>query len=1310
MAQVVKLKRSAVAGKVPSTGSLELGELALNTYDGRVFFEKSGSNGESVEQIFTTNAEITGSLLLYKSGSTVVDIQGSQGQLFSITDSLSGSLMSVNDISGLPIFEVFSDDKVVMGEYGQNTLYVSASKVGILTSSMSNTLTVGGNVLADSFTGSFSGDASGLTSVTASALTIGLDGLTDVTTLSESEGDLLVYNNSTSLWENKKLLSGSYSISGSLTIVDNDATVHGLTVGRGGGSNGCNTVLGASALSSNTTGVSNTAVGYFSLFSNNIGQRNTALGRDSLRYNTTGNYNTAVGYQALLDNTTGYFNNAFGDNALANVTTGVTNVGVGYGAGFLITTGCSNVNIGVEANDTSNTSNVVAIGSYALTNNSANNLVAVGHAALYSNTTGANNTAVGYQSLYSNTIGQRNTGLGYLSLSSNTTGNYNTAVGFQALLGNTTGQFNNAFGDSALGNVTSGTYNIGIGSNAGANITSGDWNVNIGAYANDAWDVEQVVAIGHEALTNNCTGYLVAVGHQALYSNTWGDLNTAVGHHSLFCNTIGSYNTGLGGATLYYNTTGNYNTAVGYGSLALNTTGVNNTAVGYTSLFLNTTGSYNTAVGYAALYDNTTGRYNSAFGDDALVNVTTGLYNVGVGYQAGFNITTGSSNINIGYVSNGAANTSNVVAIGHQALTNNSANNLVAVGHAALAGNTTGASNTAVGYLSLNANTIGQRNAAVGNGALFSNTTGDQNTAVGNQALYCNTTGRYNTAFGDVALIYLTTGDQNTAIGQGAGSTVTTGTNLTLLGYDAEPSSATATNEITLGDTNVTKLRIPGIGAEFTATDSIITGSLTTTGDLTVEGTITAREFKTELVSASIVYQSGSTKFGDTSDDVHSFSGSLRVTGSGDHYISDGNVGIGTDDPIAKLDIVTGIGEGANNESNSIRLRHQANSGNAMTLLMGVNNCGIGGTNQGYGYLQGAYWGGGTNPIILNPKGGNVGINSAQARVALDVNGDQLLKLSGTNQLLRKIGFTGNGIYASHPTYMGGYADNGPWSSGIALVFGTIRSGDVSSSTGIERMRISSDGNVGIGTTSPSHRLDVSGSGNFTDGLTVTGSLTTTGDLTVEGTITAREFKTELVSASIVYQSGSTKFGDTLDDVHSFTGSLLTSGSIGINRTSLEGFDLNVLGCALIQAPDGECTKLEFRNPVNSDRGIRIVGNATSSGASATFFIEGFGPGGVLRPAMDWVPNSNLTHNLGDSSTVWDTVFARTIRGRNNSAEGILCLRSGTSSNPITFNIDTTEYMRVGNTGNVGIGTTSPSYKLDVSGSGNFTDGLTVTG
>ena len=57
-------------------------------------------------------------------------------------------------------------------------------------------------------------------------------------------------------------------------------------------------------------------------------------------------------------------------------------------------------------------------------------------------------------------------------------------------------------------------------------------------------------------------------------------------------------------------------------------------------------------------------------------------------------------------------------------------------------------------------------------------------------------------------------------------------------------------------------------------------------------------------------------------------------------------------------------------------------------------------------------------------------------------------------------------------------------------------------------------------------------------------------DLYVDGTITAREIHVEYVSSSVLFESGSTKFGDSLDDNHSFTGSLDITGSLIINGTS----------------------------------------------------------------------------------------------------------------------------------------------------------------
>ncbi len=81
---------------------------------------------------FSGSAYSSIALEVLESGSLA--FMGSSGSLFSISDTLIGSLMSVNDISGLPVLEVFSDDRVVMGSFAQNTLVVTGSKVGIGTS------------------------------------------------------------------------------------------------------------------------------------------------------------------------------------------------------------------------------------------------------------------------------------------------------------------------------------------------------------------------------------------------------------------------------------------------------------------------------------------------------------------------------------------------------------------------------------------------------------------------------------------------------------------------------------------------------------------------------------------------------------------------------------------------------------------------------------------------------------------------------------------------------------------------------------------------------------------------------------------------------------------------------------------------------------------------------------------------------------------------------------------------------------------------------------------------------------------------
>ena len=101
------------------------------TYSNNNFtISQSGGVSDLVSNIsvmtgLTVNGQTTMSgngqsvLTVIGSGATepIFTVQGSSGELFSITDSLVGSLFAVNDISGLPILEVFDNDTVLMGNF-----------------------------------------------------------------------------------------------------------------------------------------------------------------------------------------------------------------------------------------------------------------------------------------------------------------------------------------------------------------------------------------------------------------------------------------------------------------------------------------------------------------------------------------------------------------------------------------------------------------------------------------------------------------------------------------------------------------------------------------------------------------------------------------------------------------------------------------------------------------------------------------------------------------------------------------------------------------------------------------------------------------------------------------------------------------------------------------------------------------------------------------------------------------------------------------------------------------------------------------
>jgi len=176
MSQIVQLKRSTLSGKVPGTGSLNLGELAVNTYDGKIYFKKSGSI-ESIESVLTTNSTITGSIRLEGTGSfgslKVNDtLTVNHGETI-----ISGSALVTNDLTILGAvnarqFNISVISSSILFESGSSKFGNTSDDIHSFTGSVNVTgslylngidLSQGNN--SGSFSGSFQGDGSGLRGV-----------------------------------------------------------------------------------------------------------------------------------------------------------------------------------------------------------------------------------------------------------------------------------------------------------------------------------------------------------------------------------------------------------------------------------------------------------------------------------------------------------------------------------------------------------------------------------------------------------------------------------------------------------------------------------------------------------------------------------------------------------------------------------------------------------------------------------------------------------------------------------------------------------------------------------------------------------------------------------------------------------------------------------------------------------------------------------------------------------------------------------------------------------------------------------------
>jgi hypothetical protein len=255
-----------------------------------------------------------------------------------------------------------------------------------------NNLDVEGTVSASIFSGSFVGDGSGLTGISAGATDI--NGLSDGYT--EGLGNVFLGTPTASL----SITSGTRN------------TVLGCNAGKGITSGLGSTIMGyCTAPSLNSTV---TAIGYETLCSATGGSFMTLIGYQAGRNITSANYTTGLGYQTLFCNLTGQRNTALGYQA-------------GFGA-----TGGSNTFIGNCSGGTStsySSNNNTAVGTYSLKCGGGSQNTALGMGALCTNTSGLSNVVIGHNAGTNLTGGTLNIIIGQGAQASSATALYEITLG-----------------------------------------------------------------------------------------------------------------------------------------------------------------------------------------------------------------------------------------------------------------------------------------------------------------------------------------------------------------------------------------------------------------------------------------------------------------------------------------------------------------------------------------------------------------------------------------------------------------------------------------------------------------------------------------------------------------------------------------------------------------------------------------------------------------------------------------------------------------------------------------------------------------